>query len=170
VTIQDGINFLGQYPGVVAGTLAAPPAVAWVLGFFQPAGKRLASSPLQWLYSTVIYSACVPGMLAATLMAYSMFFIRSNVLQMNLLVTLVPLATMVLTIFLVGRKVDFTPLPGFERLWSLIVVLALTFFLMIVLDRFRLMVIFGGSLGMLAVIGVVFFVIMRTALKKLFRE
>jgi hypothetical protein len=162
------MNLLGRYPGAVAATLLAPPVSAWVLGFFQPSVVRQARPPLNWIYSSVIFTSCVPGMLATTLTAYALFFTRSNLMQMNVFATFLPIVAMGLTLFLVGRKVEFTPLPGFERLSSLILVLGLTFFLLIILERMRVLVVFGGSLMALFVIGLVFFITLRTATKKLF--
>lgn len=107
-------------------------------------------------------------MLATMLTAYALFFTRANLMQMNVFATFFPIVAMGLTLFLVGRKVEFTPLPGFERLSSLILVLALTFFLLIILERMRVLVVFGGSLMALFVIGLVFFITFRAATKKLF--
>jgi hypothetical protein len=90
-----------------------------------------------------------------------LLFVQQNLLDVNALVTLAPIASMAVTLAIAGRNVDFGPLPGFGRLSGLMVTLGLTFAVVFALSRTRLWIVFGGSIFLLIAIGAFVFALIK---------
>ena len=56
------------------------------------------------------------GLFAAVITAYGLFFTRTNLLEVNLLVYALPIVSMAFTLLAVRRNVEFESIPGFDRL------------------------------------------------------
>lgn len=134
--------------------------VAWVLGFF--AGEdRSKPQGLAPVWSFLVYLVCIPGTLAALLVASTLFFSSGSLLDLNLVTTLVPIVSMIGTLMLISRKVEFAAIPGFERLSGLVTMLAVTFAVTLAVQKTRLWIIFGASIWVLGLIAVGVFLLLR---------
>ena len=71
---------------------------------------------------------------------------------------------------LVARSVSFDDVPGFDRLWSLIVLLAVTMLIALAIERTRLWIIFGGSILMLLLLAAGLFMLLHWSARTLFRS
>lgn len=160
MTPRQWLDLLASEPAWLGGYLLALPLLALLLGLSHRRGAG-NDSPWKYLYSVLVYAACVPGMLGAIIVLYMLLFAGENLLDVNALVTLAPVASMAATLAVAGRSVDFGPLPGFGRLSGLMVVLGLTFGVLFALSRTRLWLVFGGSLGMLAAAGAAVFALVK---------
>lgn len=136
-------------PPVLASALQLTPATAYPRG------------PLAYAWSAVVYAVCVPGIFALTLILYTAFFLRGDMLKLDLLTSLAPVVLMAVTLPLVKRKVSIRALPGIDRLSGLVMILAATFTTFIVLDRLRVMVVFHGSIWTMLALGVGLFLLFR---------
>jgi hypothetical protein len=144
--------------------------VALAAGLFQPRGPAARLSGWRYVDSVLVYLACIPGMLAAVLIAYALFFTGENLLDANLLVYLGPIVSMALTLLLVRRRRDFAELPGFDRLSGLMLVLALTFAIVLAIARSRIWIVFGGSIATLILLAGFVFALLRWAAQRAFRR
>ena len=99
--------------------------------------------------------------------AYSILFIRQNLLQVNALIYFLPLVSMAITLALVGRKVSFEELPGFDRLSGLVVLIAATFVVILALERTRIWLLFGGSMGTLLVAAALIYSVLKWAASRI---
>ncbi|MCB0346219.1 MAG: hypothetical protein KDD66_13965, partial [Bdellovibrionales bacterium] len=124
---------------------------------------------LLWLHSLLVYAACIPGILAAVLTAYSLFFLRANLLEANLLVYFLPIASMIATLCFLAKSMSFDAIPGFDRLSGLMTVIAVTFILVLALERTRIWLFFGGSIAKLAALVAGLFLLLRWGTNALFR-
>ena len=121
-------------------------------------------SPWKYLYSTLIYLTCIPGIFAITLSLYMFLFERDSVMNFNLVTQFLPILSMVLTIALIRRNVSLDLIPGFGKLSGLLWVLFVVIILLWILDRMRiftitvvpftLAVLIIGILVLVAVLGV----------------
>ena len=145
-------------PWVVVAVFAALPFLSVLLGLV--ARGRGNDRPWKYVYSVLVYVACVPGMLGLMTTAYVLLFTRENLLDMNMLVTLAPAASMALTLLIASRNVRFRPLPGFGRLSGLILMITLTFLIVFALSRTRVWLFFGGSMLMLLGVALVVFLLL----------
>jgi len=168
MTLRELIDLAGSRPLVLGGALVVAPLVAFFTGLLHARGKG-GLSPWRYLYAVLVYLACIPGCLAAVLTAYALFFTGQNLLDVNVLVYLLPLAGMGLTLLIVRRQAEFDDIPGFDRLSGLMVMLAMTFVIVLAVARTRIWLVFGGSLGTLAAFALGVFALLKWGAHTAFR-
>ena len=160
MTPRQWLDLLVAEPLWLGGFLAVLPVLALVLGLIHKRGAG-NDAPWKFAYSILVYAACIPGMLGAVVTLYLLLFSGENLLDVNALLTLAPIASMGATLAIAGRNVDFGPLPGFGRLSGLMTVLGLTFAALFALSRTRIWLVFGGSLFLLAAVGAFVFALFK---------
>jgi hypothetical protein len=168
MTGRELVTLVGSNPLLLAVVLGAPPIAALVAGPLHGAGKG-ASGAWKYLYSAVIYATCIPGMLAAVLTGYSLFLTRENVLDVNVLVYIAPIVTMVATLIIVRRNVSFDLVPGFDRLSGLMTMIAMTFVVVLAISKTRIFLFFGGSIGVLITMAAFVFALLKWGAYMAFR-
>ncbi|OGL47294.1 MAG: hypothetical protein A2161_18715 [Candidatus Schekmanbacteria bacterium RBG_13_48_7] len=151
MTIQDLINLVGQYPFIMFVWFVTIPVLSYLFGRLHDQNGG-AKAPWKYIYSVMIYLVCLPGILAAVLTAYSLFFIRENLLNANLLVYFLPIISMAVSLFLIRKSVDFDDIPGFDRISGLMIVIAITFVLVLAIEKTRIWLFFGGSITRLIIL------------------
>lgn len=97
-------------------------------------------SPWKYLYSTILYLVCVPGIFAITLQVYLFLFERRSIFDMNLLLEILPIFSMVATILIVRRNVNMDQIPGFDKLSGLVMMIFSALAIMWFIDRTRILV------------------------------
>jgi hypothetical protein len=169
MTIRELIALLGQYPLIVAAILVLPPALAVACGALhgRDGGK---TTPWKYIYSVLVYAVCVPGIFAAVLTAYALFFTRENLLDVSLVLYFGPIACMGATLGLMRRNVAFEDVPGFGRLSGLMVMIGLSFAVALAIDKTRIWIFFGGSIWFLLLLALVIFAIFKWASYMMFRR
>jgi hypothetical protein len=90
---------------------------------------------LKYVYTCLIYMASIPGIIALLLSVYAFFFLRQNMLQVNVLVYFLPIICLVLTLYIIKRKVNFNNIPGFEKLSSLFLFIAVSLILAYLIQK-----------------------------------
>jgi hypothetical protein len=169
MTPREWIDWIAAQQLPVGIYLLALPVLALLLGFLHQRGIG-NESPWKYFYAVLVYAACIPGMFAATITLYLLLFLNANLLDVNALVTLAPIASMGATLAIAGRNVDFGPLPGFGRLSGLMITLGLTFGVLFALSRTRLWIVFGGSIFLLIAIAAFVFALLKWAGYMTFRR
>jgi hypothetical protein len=149
--------------------LAAVPAAALLLRFLHGKykGKR---PPWKYIYSVLVYQTCIPGVFAVTVTVYSWLFLHANLLTLDIFIYYLPIISMLLTLFIISRSVPFKFIPGFERIYGLIILLELTFLITIFIDRLRVFISFRGSVLTLFLISAAVFFLLKYAEKLLFGQ
>ncbi len=167
MTIEEFMVWVGSRPFIPIGLFVAIPLVSWLVGLTHaPEKSRLA--PWSYVYSTLLHIACVPGVFASVIVAYTFLIARGSLLKLDVLVTFLPVVAMVATILVVSRRTDLDRLPGFDRLWSLIGLLTLSFVVAFILDRLRIWLFFGGGMLSLLVIAGVLYIALRASARAAF--
>ncbi|MEL6820449.1 MAG: hypothetical protein AAFP70_01710 [Calditrichota bacterium] len=169
MTIEELIQQIGSNPTIILCVLIAVPLIAFLYGRLVSAANRL-ESPHKYAYSSLIYLACIPGGFAAVLTAYSLFFLQSNLLQVNPLVYFLPIISMAITIAIIRRDVVMDAIPGFDRLYGLLAIIGVSFFLSFLLIRTRVWFFLGGSFKALLIIAIGSFLLLRWGSSKVFRS
>ena len=167
MTVQDLIDAAGQQPWILLAIFTLLPLLSWGLGRGH-GPLRGGLSPWKYVYSVLIYVVCLLGVPSVLLFGYQLLFQRANLLQVNLLVYFLPIVSMIVSLTFVSRNVEMDEIPGFDRLWALLVVIALTFGIAYVLDRFFFGVFFHAGLGTLLMIAGVVLVLLQIASHKAF--
>lgn len=160
MTIRDWLDYLATQPLAVGGFLLSLPVLAFCLGLSH-AREGGNQAPWKYLYSLLVYAACIPGMLGAAITLYLLLFTGGNLLDVNALVTFAPIVAMAATLGIAGRNVEFGPLPGFGRLSGLMTMLGLTFAVLFALSRTRIWIVFGGSVLLLGALGASVFALLK---------
>jgi hypothetical protein len=167
MTILDLINAWGQYalPLVIVFTLI--PLFSFIYGRLHARGRG-NHAPHKYVYSVLVYLVCIPGAFSLALTAYTLFFLRANLLAVNFLIYFVPLISMAITLAIMGRNVRLDGLPGFDRITGLFALLIVAFVLALLIQRTRVWLLFHGSLATFVVVVVVLFLLLRWAARRLF--
>lgn len=169
MTGRELVELAGAYPAALGVALALPPVVSFLAGLAHGHGHG-GNAPWKYLYAVLVYAACVPGMLAAVLTGYTLLFTRQSLLDVNLLVYLAPVISMTVTLLLIRGQVRFDAIPGFDRLWGLMVMIAMTFVIVLAVSRTWLVVVFGGSILALIALSVFVFAVLRWGAAMAFRR
>lgn len=168
MSIAELITRLDIFAPYLAGILIVIPIFSFIYTRWLGPAKTM-TRPHNFVLATIVYLSCVPGMFAAVLTAYSLFFLRSNLLEVNALIYFLPLISMIVTLALMRRNVNFDYLPGFDRLRGLMLLLAVTFIVSFLLMQLRIWLFFGGSIGSLLIGMILIFLLLRYGSRLLLR-
>lgn len=92
----------------------------------------------RYVYTALVYVACIPGIFAVTLNTYLFLFERQSIWDMNLAVQVLPILTMVATLMLIRRKLPINYIPGFGKLSGFLTLIAALMGILWIIDRTRL--------------------------------
>jgi hypothetical protein len=169
ISINDLILAAAQHAWWVLAYFLTPPALTWCIGRAHKTRRAGARNPYSTLYGVLIYMVSFPGMMAAVLVGYGLFFLRADLRSVPILLYFLPIVSMVGTWALMREQVDLDKVPGFERLSALMLAIALCFALAFVFNRIFFGVLFFGSLWGLLGVAAAFFVAFRLTMRKLAR-
>ncbi len=169
MTLEEMILYLGQYNRYLLIYLAALPVSAFLYSRIHTKGRG-ESAPHRYVYAVLIYLAAVPGIMGCVLTGYSLFFVSTNLLQVrNPVLYFVPIISMVVTLILISKRVDLNQVPGFDRLYGLLVLLGVTFILALIIMKTRIWLVFGGSIAVLIAVVTFLFLLLKWGAGALFR-
>ena len=166
MTISDLAAVLAAHPWPIVILFCGLPPVAYLFGKLHGEGRG-RQAPYKYVYSVLIYASCVPAMFVAVLLAYMLFFLRANLMEVNVLVYFLPLLSVIVTVAIIRRFVELAEIPGFGRLAGLMVLLGVTFGVTLAIMKTRIWVFFGGSLWALLLIAIAVFGLLQWSLGKL---
>ena len=139
MTVGELFNLLTQNPAIILFYFIAIPLTAFLALIF---GKEEGNlSPWNYLYGSLVYLACIPGIFAVTLNVYLFLFERISLFNANIYTQVIPILSMFLTLWLIRKNVDFDDIPGFGKLSGLMIILGGILTFMWILDRTRIIAI-----------------------------
>ena len=169
MTIRDLIHLSDQHSFMLTGAFIAPPVIAWLLGRLHERGKG-GAAPWKYIYAALVYLVCVPGLFAAVITAYTLFFSHENLLDASLLVYFLPVVSLIVTLIFIRKNVSFDDVPGFDRLSGLMVMVGCSFVIALVIQKTRIWVFFGGSIEKLFLLAAGVFALLKWGTYMLFRR
>ena len=169
MSIQDLINLLSEHYLVLIIVFCAIPLVAF-LSILVQGDRKCGESKIKYLYSVLIYLSCIPGMFSAVLTAYSLFFLRADLLRVNFLVYILPIISMIATLKIIKRKNSFDDIPGFERIMGLMLMIGVSFVIAFLLHRTVVFIGFIGGLTGLLAVALVVFILLKIAAAKMAKK
>lgn len=137
MTLGEFFELCSNNPALVISYFVAIPAIAF-LAMLLSRGKG-SESPWKYLYAVLIYLVCVPGIFALTLNAYLFLFENLRVLDTNLYTQVLPVLSMIATIWIITKSTSLDNVPGFDKLAGLLILIAVIFILMWILDKTRIL-------------------------------
>ena len=112
MTLGDFFNVLSKDPSIIIFYNVAVPTTALLSLYF---GKGYGHvSPWKYLYTTLIYLACIPGIFAISLSLYVFLFERRSILDANIYVHILPVLSMIFTLWLIRQNVRLRDIQGFK--------------------------------------------------------
>jgi hypothetical protein len=138
MTLQQLFDFLGENPLYITGYFILIPLVALMANWVCSGEGHL--TPWKYLYSVLIFAACVPGIFSVALSVYFFLFQRGNILGTNILTQVLPVLSMAFTITTIRRNVALEYIPGSERISSLMLLIGSVLVLMYIIDKTRIIV------------------------------
>lgn len=169
MTARDLVMLASQYPWHLTAYFVGLPLVSGLMGFAHGRGQG-SLSPWKYCYSVLVHLTCIPGILACIVTGYALFFTRENLLDANLIVYILPIVSMAVTLVLIRRNVTFDDIPGFDRITGLMLLLAITFVIVLGMQRTRIWLVFGSSIFTLLALMVVLFLLLKWAAYLIFRR
>lgn len=159
MTINDLFQYALDHPANVLFYFGLIPFAALLAGWMEREEGHLP--PWNYLYSTLVYLVAVPAILSVAYTVYKWLFERGSVLDANLMLQVLPIASMLLTFFIVKRQVLIESLPGFSRLSGLVLMISGALAIMWFLDKVRIIVFSYMPIHYLLIIFVVLLVVIR---------
>ncbi len=136
MTLQELFDFIAQHPAYIIFYFAIIPFAAFLAGVLSRGEGHLP--PWNILYAVLIYAVCIPGIFAVTLNVYLFLFEKRSIMDMDVFMQILPVISMIITLVIIRRYVDFDDVPGFDTLTSLITIIAAVLGIMWFIDRTRI--------------------------------
>lgn len=136
MTLQDLLNLLSNNPFVIIFFFAAVPLTAVLASELDRGDSHL--SPWKYLYATLIYLVSIPGLFAIVLNIYLILFEGRSIMRLNIFTQILPIISMVLTLYIIRRSVNLELIPGFDRLGGLLIVIFVLMAIFWILDKTRI--------------------------------
>lgn len=152
-------------PPLFMAFLVAIPLLALITGFFHQRRYGERGWP-RYFYSVLTYASTIPGVFSVSLIAYTLFFTRKNLLDVNVFVYFLPVVSMIITLMIIAKHAEFSKLPGFDRLSGLMTLLAITFAIVLFVYKSRIFIGFFGSMEYLLGLGAFVYLLLRWSVKK----
>jgi len=144
MTIQQLIDLLGSHPKLILSYFVIIVIISLIgLLFITPNNY---SKSIGYIYSVLIYAVAIPGLLSIILLLYNFFFLKANMLSLDLSIYFVPLIAMILTLVIINRTVHTSQIPGFDKLSGLFFLIMITFIITYILQRMFFGVFFIGKI------------------------
>jgi hypothetical protein len=138
MTLGQFFETVSKEPSIVLFYFFALPFTAFLASIFGRNEGHL--SPWKYLYTVLVYLACIPGIFAVTFNAYTFLFERQPIMQMNLMTQLLPILCMLITLWLIKKNVSLNDVPGFDKIGSLVFILTVLMIMMWILEKTHIFV------------------------------
>mgnify|MGYP000991532616 FL=1 len=138
MTLGQFFEVVSQNPSIVIFYFVALPVTALLAMLFGKGEGHL--SPWKYLYTVLVYLACIPGIFAITLNAYMFLFERQPVMQTNIFTQIAPVICMLITLWLIKQNVSLNDVPGFDKIGSLFFIITVLISMMWILEKTHIFV------------------------------
>lgn len=166
MTLQELFDMMGENPSFIMAYFIGLPVLSLIMTWIT--GKDSYQSPWKYVYSALIYAACIPGIFATMLVAYTLFFENKSLLQVNLFVYFLPIVSMFAVLMILSRKLRLDQIPGFDKISGLIFMIVAVSVIIFILMRMRIFTVFFGSIGHLFLLFLILLIVFRIGFKRLF--
>jgi hypothetical protein len=133
MTLGQFFESVSQQPSIVLFYFFALPFTAFLSTIFGRGEGHL--SPWKYLYTILVYFACIPGIFALTLNAYMFLFERQPVMDTNLFTQILPVLCMLITLWLIKKNVSLNDVPGFDKIGNLFFIITVLISMMWILEK-----------------------------------
>lgn len=139
MTLQDCLNLLAANPAIVLFYFSAIPLSAILAGELDRGEGH--TSPWRFLYSILIYLVSIPGLFALVLTLYLLIFEGQSILAIDIYTQIVPIVSLLITLYVIRRNVDLDYIPGFDKLSGFLWIIFALMIMFWVIDKTRIVAI-----------------------------
>ncbi|MBK8826843.1 MAG: hypothetical protein IPO26_09060 [Saprospiraceae bacterium] len=167
MTLGQFFETVSNQPNIVLFYFFALPFTAFLSIIFGKNEGHL--SPWKYLYTVLVYGACIPGIFALTLNAYLFLFERQPIMQMNMFTQILPILCMLITLWLIKRNVSLNDVPGFDKIGSLFFIITVVISMMWILEKTNIFVFTFLPFYQFILLFIGFLVLIRIAWSRMMR-
>lgn len=167
MTLGDLIEYWGQNPYYPTFYFFALPIAAFLALKLGKGEGHL--SPWCNFYTVLIYLSVIPGIFSLLLNFYHILFEKTSVYNTNILTQVLPIMSMVLTLFLIKKNVEFEQIPGFGKITGFVSMMAGIMVIFFFINKTRLLVFSYVPFIWIIVLLIVVFLIVRYGTKAIFK-
>ena len=114
MTLGELLEFLGSNPYYTVFYFVAIPLGAFLANMLSKGEAKL--NPWCSFYALLVYLSVIPGVFAILLNLYHLLFENTSIYEVNLMTQILPILSMVLSLYLIKQNIDFDDIPGFDKL------------------------------------------------------
>lgn len=167
MTFGDFLKYLNDNPYFIVFYFLAIPLTAFLINVMgKGEGEK---SPWCGIYSSLIYMVTIPGIFSILLNLYHMLFEQQSIYDANIIAQVLPIISMVLTLFLIKQNVDFKLIPGFGKLTSFLGTVTAVMLILFLLNKTHLIAFTYVKFHYIIIMLVVLFVALRYGTRLLFK-
>ena len=133
MTVQNIISWFSNHPRLIIGYFILLTILS-LIGLLLIKPKHF-KPPLSYLYGILIYAVTIPGLLSLVLILYSFFFLKTNLLQLDLVTYFIPFVAMLLILWIINKTIPIKNIPGFSKLSGHYILILITFIFTYILQR-----------------------------------
>ena len=164
MTLQECFDILSANPAVIVFYFCVVPITAILSGELDRGEGHM--SPWKYLYSVLVYLATVPGMFAVTLIIYLFLFEGRSIMEFDIYTQLLPIVSMIITLWIVKKNVNLELIPGFDKLSTLMFIILVIFMAMWILNRVRIIAFAHFPMYWVLIIFAILVIILRFLFKQ----
>ncbi len=161
MTLGQFFETVSAQPSIVLFYFFSLPFTAFLAIIFGRNEGHL--SPWKYMYTVLVYMACIPGIFALTLNAYLFLFEKQPIMQMNIFTQLLPILCMIITLWLIRKNVNLNDVPGFDKIGSLIFIITIMISMMWILEKTHIFVFTYMPFYQFVLIFIAFLILIRFA-------
>ncbi len=165
MTLAEAFQYASDNPAYIVFYFSILPFAALLAGWMEREEGHLP--PWNYLYSSIVFMVAIPAILAMGLGVYKWLFERRSIMDTNVLLQVLPIASMLLTFFIIKRQVKIDALPGFHRLGGLVMMISAAMAIMWFIDKVRIIVFSYMPIQYLFIFLLVLLVLIRLGWKRM---
>jgi len=167
MTFGDFLQYINDNPYFIVFYFLAIPFTAFLINIMgKGEGEK---SPWCGIYASLIYMVTIPGIFSILLNLYHMLFEKQSIYDANIIAQVLPIISMVVTIFLIKQNVEFKLIPGFGKLTSFLGTVTAVMLILFLINKTHLIAFTYVKFHYIIIMLVVLFVALRYGTRLLFK-
>lgn len=167
MSLGEFVQFLGNNPYYPIFYFIALPLAAYLALKLGKGEGHL--SPWCNFYTVLIYLSVIPGIFALLLNFYHLLFEKMSIYDVNLMTQFLPIASMLLTLFLIKKNVSFDEIPGFGKMTGFVSMMAGIMVIFFILNKMRLIAFTYVPFIWVIILLIIVYLIVRYGAKAIFK-
>ncbi len=159
MTVQDLIYLLSNNSSIIINYYIAL-LVLTLIGMLIVTPKNF-KTPVNYIYTILVYALAIPGILAIILLVYNFFFLKTNLINLEVITYYLPIVAMVILFLLINKTIPLKSIPGFDKISGLFMMIFVAFIVTYFIQKVFIGIFFIGSFMQLIVIFIVLLVVLK---------